>query len=430
MLINKNILIASVILPCLSGSLICSAQNLSYARNVVDSLASPAMSGRGYVNNANARASAFIMEQMQLHGLKAIGGSFLQPFSIPMNTFPGKVECSVNNKPLRPGSDFIVSANSPSVNINARLKSIPPKYFTSPSMVSRITAITRKYPFLLIDRSSLDKPSLRIADSLVRTNFAGASGYVVIPANGKLVWSVSQAAKQRPYPVVEVLKDALPARQHEVSLHIETDFKPVSRLSNVIGYIRGTAQPDSFLVITAHYDHLGMMGDKTLFPGANDNASGVAMMLDLASYFSQHPPDYSIAFMAFAGEEAGLKGSEYYVENPVFPLSAISFLVNLDMVGTGSEGISVVNGKVFTKQYERLSKINADNEYVMTVTQGGEACNSDHCPFYKKGVPAIFIFSKGKEHREYHSINDRADLLPFSEYDDIFRLVRDFIQTY
>jgi len=114
----------------------------------------------------------------------------------------------------------------------------------------------------------------------------------------------------------------------------------------------------------------------------------------------------------------------------LFPLEQIAFLINLDMVGTGSEGISVVNGKIFTRQYEKLAKINAEKAYVATVTQGGESCNSDHCPFYKKGVPAVFIFSKGKEHREYHNIYDSRDRIPFTDYTDIFSLMRDFINSY
>jgi ABC-type multidrug transport system fused ATPase/permease subunit len=77
----------------------------------------------------------------------------------------------------------------------------------------------------------------------------------------------------------------------------------------------------------------------------------------------------------------------------------------------------------------RVLKINADNEYLMKVAKRGESCNSDHCPFYKKGVPAVFIYSNGKEYLEYHNPNDKAENLPLTEYSDIFRLIRDYINS-
>ena len=76
------------------------------------------------------------------------------------------------------------------------------------------------------------------------------------------------------------------------------------------------------------------MGKDTFFPGANDNASGVSMLLNLAKYYKAHPANYSIAFIFFSGEEAGLLGSKYYSEHPIFPLSKIKFLVNLVLLGT------------------------------------------------------------------------------------------------
>jgi Zn-dependent M28 family amino/carboxypeptidase len=174
-----------------------------------------------------------------------------------------------------------------------------------------------------------------------------------------------------------------------------------------------------------------MMGKDAYFPGANDNASGVAMMLDFADHYSNaaNQLPYNIVFMALAGEEIGLKGSKFAVENSLFPLDKIKFLINLDMVGTGSEGITMVNGVQLLEYYEKMVKINADNEYILKVAKRGESCNSDHCPFYKKGVPAVFIYSMGNEHMEYHSLNDKSHLVPFTEYEDIFRLIRDFINT-
>jgi Zn-dependent M28 family amino/carboxypeptidase len=197
-----------------------------------------------------------------------------------------------------------------------------------------------------------------------------------------------------------------------------------------VGYVKGRKQPDRFVVFTAHYDHLGMMGKDTYFPGANDNGSGTAMLLDLARHYSEkrNRPDYSMAFMAFSGEEAGLFGSKYYVENPLFDMRAILLLVNLDMVGTGSEGITIVNGKAYKSLYDQMVEINDKKKYLSQIKDRGEACNSDHCPFYNTGIKSIFIYTMGEEHLEYHNVNDSGDRLPFTAYEGLFRLLRDYVQ--
>jgi len=408
------------------------AQDLNYARSVVDTLASPAMSGRGYVNNANQLASGFIAAEMQKAGLSSFPGGVFQSFTLPLNTFPGKVEFSVDGKALIPGVDFIVSASSPSIDKTFKVKVLSPKLFNKPENLEKLNKKDFSNTLLLIDKSVIPKEKQKLVDSLVRTNFPESAGFVLLSDKERLLWSISQGFRQKGFPVFEVLKPAMPAKPRKAVVNIEAKFEPAIQVRNVLGFIPGTEVPDSFIVITAHYDHLGMMGTEALFPGANDNASGVAMMLDMARHYSLpgNKPRFSLAFIALAAEETGLNGSYFYAENPLFPLEQIAFLINLDMVGTGSEGISVVNGKIFTRQYEKLAKINAEKAYVATVTQGGESCNSDHCPFYKKGVPAVFIFSKGKEHREYHNIYDSRDRIPFTDYTDIFSLMRDFINSY
>lgn len=109
-----------------------------------------------------------------------------------------------------------------------------------------------------------------------------------------------------------------------------------------------------------------MMGNQTRFPGANDNASGISMLLNLVKYYTDisNRPKYSMLFIAFAGEEAGLIGSHFYTLNPLFPLSKIKFLINMDLMGTGDEGMMVVNGDVYKNEYELLTKINTEKNYL------------------------------------------------------------------
>ncbi|PKP00681.1 MAG: hypothetical protein CVU14_07220 [Bacteroidetes bacterium HGW-Bacteroidetes-9] len=425
-------IIGSLILIICFSSVNGFSQDKKYARYLIDTLASRGMSGRGYVNNANRIASEFIAGEMQQHGLLSFPEGYFQPFTLPINTFPGKVSLSVNSIKLKPGVDFIVSASSPSVSKEFKIKVLDPKKFDKPQRLFRLTGKSFENILLLIDKSAIAKERQKLIDSLVWTNYLKSAGYILLSEKERLLYSVSQGFNQKAYPVFEVLKPALPLKPKSAAISVDAVFEPSMVVRNVIGYIPGLEVPDSFIVITAHYDHLGMMGKDALFAGANDNASGVAMMLDMARHYSkpENRPRYSMAFIALAAEETGLNGSEFYVRNPFFPLSQIAFLINLDMVGTGSEGITVVNGKTFVEQYERLVKINADNEYILKVAQRGESCNSDHCPFFKKGVPAVFIYSMGKEHREYHNVYDSAGRVPLSEYEDIFRLLRDFIYTF
>src|ERR1043166_3939297 len=142
-----------------------------------------------------------------------------------------------------------------------------------------------------------------------------------------------------------------------MNINIESAYT-LHKAKNVIGYSKGSQKPDSFIVFTAHYDHLGTIGRDAYFPGANDNASGVAMMLDFARSNARKPHPYSMLFIAFAGEEAGLLGSYYYVQNPVIALSQISMLINLDLMGTGDEGMTVVNATEFPAEFACLQRIN------------------------------------------------------------------------
>src|SRR5690606_27118787 len=133
-----------------------------------------------------------------------------------------------------------------------------------------------------------------------------------------------------------------------------------------------------------------------------------------------------LVFIGFAGEEAGLVGSQYFVENPLVDLSKIKFLLNFDIMGAGEDGIQIVNSSVFTKEYDLLNRINSDKNYIKQIKKRGEACNSDHCPFYKKGVPSFFVYTLGGA-GFYHDVFDTADSLSLSEFQDLKKLFIEFI---
>jgi hypothetical protein len=357
------------------------AQDISFNRSIVDTLTSPHFWGRGYTNDGMKKAADFLAMQLKNSGLNPLGADYLQPFSYPANTFPGKMEMELNGVKLKPGVDFIVSPESRGVKGKGKLVQQDSTHFVDP--VNR----------------------------------------VIISLEEKLTWSVEQ--KVADYTAIPVNKTILKDLPASYKINIENKFIEKFPASNVCAFVKGTSLPDSFIFITAHYDHLGGMGADTYFPGANDNASGVALLLTLAKYYAAHPQKYSIAFILFAGEEAGLVGSKFYTENPLVPLKNIRFLVNTDLAGTGEEGIMVVNATEFPKEFALMNAINDKNKYLVKIGARGKAANSDHYFFTEKGVPAFFFYTLGGI-KAYHDVFDRSATLPLNEQSDLFNLLLKF----
>jgi aminopeptidase YwaD len=239
----------------------------------------------------------------------------------------------------------------------------------------------------------------------------------------KLTWSV--AREQLEYTTIEVSKRSLAGLPSKIKININARLENNFGAANVCGIIPGTIKKDSVIVFTAHFDHLGGMGKDTYFPGANDNASGVSLLLSLAQYYASNPQPYSVAFICFAGEEAGLLGSKYFTENPLLPLSSIRFLTNADLVGTGVDGITVVNATEYKNEYALLNKINDEHKLLPAIKARGKAANSDHYWFSEKGVPSFFMYTMGGV-SAYHDVFDKSATLPMNEFADLFRLIVKF----
>ncbi len=384
------------------------AQNRIFAQNTIDTLASNSFYGRGYINDGDKKAALYISEQFKKIGLNPINKSgYLYPFSFSVNTFPGKCEVKVDGKLLIPGKDYILDPACPSIKKSFKIVKIssPKKYPENPKKMA-----------LLYDTSY----------SMNKTDLAKAPTFdLKINLQKKLTWSV--ATEQENKAGIDILINSVAYNPKKISVNIKSKLME-HEANNVIGYIEGTEIKDTFILLTAHYDHLGMMG-KTIFPGANDNASGVAMMLDMANYFTKNPCKYSIAFMAFAGEEAGLIGSKHYTDNPwtELPLGKIKFLINMDLMGSGEKGIAVVNATIFPEYFNKLKAVNDSMKYLTGFKMRGKAANSDHYWFVERGVKGFFFYLMG-DYNHYHDIYDNRDNLKLGEfYDKSFLLIRDFI---
>lgn len=358
------------------------SQDIQTARTLLDTLTSKTMWGRGYTKNGMSKAADFISASFKAYGLSPMDGkTFKQPFSYAANTFPGKMSVRLNGKALVPGKEFIVMPESKGSNSQVKL---------------------------------VQKDSL---------TFIHPEQRIILALKDKLTWSV--APEQADYTGIEVLKTVLSGKPEDIEINIENQFIPEFQAENICGIVKGTSKPDSVLVLSAHYDHLGGMGADIYFPGANDNASGISFLMTLARYYARHPQPYSIAFICFAGEENGLAGSKYFTEHPLLELSKIKFLINVDMVGTGETGITVVNASIHPKEFALLQQINNKEKYLVKINPRGKAANSDHYFFTEKGVPAFFIYTQGGI-SAYHDVYDLPKTLPFTEYKDLFSLFRDF----
>ncbi|MEX2597300.1 MAG: M28 family peptidase [Salibacteraceae bacterium] len=399
------------------------AQDKGYVMRMIDSLCAPHYHGRGYVEQGDVKAAEFILEQCKEIGLKPVNGSYLQSFSFGVNTFPGAMDVTVNNAILKTGEDFIIEPRSIGQKGDFKAFTLKNRHTKSAENLYKLSEKSKVNESIVIIDAT--KPSLGQEAFLASLyeNPLRSKGYIVLTDN-KLTWSVGRS--MLPTTIITAKKEALPKRIKNVDLSIDQQWVEDYESQNVMALIPGT-KSEKTLVFTAHYDHLGRMGADTYIAGASDNASGSAMLLDLAKYYQENPPEYTTLFIWFAGEEAGLLGSKYFVDNSPIDLSNIKFLLNLDLMADAKKGITVVNGKEFPDAFNSLQNINEELKLLDLVKPRGSSSNSDHYPFYKKGVPSFFIYTVG-DYQHYHDVFDIPENIPLTNYNEVFKLITSFVE--
>ncbi|GAA4350580.1 hypothetical protein GCM10023185_08460 [Hymenobacter saemangeumensis] len=418
------------------------AQELPRARKTIEKLASPAMLGRGYVGDGDKKAAAYLRGRLRELKLEPLAPDYTQRFTLDVNTFPGKLELQLQHGfgpvlgprwPLQPGRDFIAAPNSGSGRLRGRrLCYLDSAALTSPDGLREFFHCSRlPCTVVLLDRYVQQPAHLPLA---VKNRVDSAAAVLSIVPKLTASLAPEQTSQLRlhalPHAMLHPFKPGTGSPAWTANLEVEARLKRSYPSQNLAAVVRGSAQPDSFLVVSAHYDHLGTMGKKAYFPGANDNASGVALLLELAAHYAkpENRPACSIAFLLFGAEEAGLIGSSYFVAHPLLPLKNIKFLVNLDLLGTGEQGATVVNGRVHESAFRRLSSLNEAGHYLPALGARGRAANSDHYPFSELGVPAFFIYTRGGS-PAYHDVHDQPGALSLAGFSGAFGLVRDFLNT-
>lgn len=182
---------------------------------------------------------------------------------------------------------------------------------------------------------------------------------------------------------------------------------------NILGTIQGTKYPSSYIVVGAHYDHMGIVGD-TIYNGADDNASGTAAVLELARFFSKNPPEHSIIFAAFDAEELGLWGSKHFVKHPPVAENQLNLMLNFDMISRNDQNEIYVVGTHQYPKYRPILEEISKNFTELKVSFGHDDPNdqtkdywmqsSDNGPFFAMGIPSL-TFSE-EDHADYHQPTD------------------------
>lgn len=307
---------------------------------------------------------------------------------------------------------------------------------------------------------------VRSNDLVTKVMDAGAAGIVIVTMEGQANFDrianryktlagrgrigFDQEIKQRPIFMissekmaqlfgtpVETLKEAAKSNptsigSQKATYQIVKTKTPVEAV-NVMGFLEGTDKKEEVLVISSHYDHVGVNGEGDAFNGADDDGSGTVSVMEIAEAFATaakegNKPRRSILFLNVTGEEKGLLGSEYYAENPVFPIANTVNNINIDMVGRidyeyqkaeNKDYVYVIGSEMLSSHLKKINEYNnitytnliLDYRYDAEDDPNRFYYRSDHYNFAKFNIPVIFFFNG--VHDDYHQVTDTVDKIEF-----------------
>lgn len=402
-------------------------EDYSY-KEIIKNLTDSSFYGRGYVHNGDKIAAKYIAGIYQHYGLQSWDKRYFQRFELDVNTFPQPIQVSLNNnEPLETGKDFIVAANSGTAKGKYTIVKVTLDDFSTDKKIKEVFSPERmeQNTAFFLDLSIVEDQEKQNELRGIGYTIAAKFGPVILRQDNKLMWSVGREAMK--FPLITIGPRCQENIEGTIEIDIYNQLKFNYKSQNVIGYVEGKKYKDQYIIVCAHYDHLGQLGN-AIFPGGNDNASGTAGMIEMMKYYVENPHDYTVVFIAFGGEEAGLVGSSYYVEHPVVPLEQTKFVLDLDIMGSADDGITVVNGTQHTVLFEQMDSINREKQYIPSVKARKPTQNSDHAPFHEKGVDAFFIYTRGSA-TMYHEPGDTYENLPLVNFEPLVQLLIDFTNT-
>ena len=408
----------------LFAALQLNAQDLAHFKSVVKELSSAKYQGRGYAMDGANKAGKFLQKEFEKGGADAV---ILQPFTLDINTFPGKMKLSVDGRKLTPGTEFTLREYSPGVKGEYPLYYVDTLNYDAAKIFADLALPEYKDAFVVCDFWFTYKHS---KDFKRLQNKEGApNAGLIYTWQTPLKFYKAYGEKVVDKPILWV-SSTFPKDARSIKVDIENKFLDDYECFNVIAKVEGERH-DSCYVFTAHYDHLGNMGKKLYFAGANDNASGTATIVTLAAHYAKNKPQFDMYFIAFSGEDANLRGSEYFANHPIVPLTQIRYLINIDMIGDNNPVLYCEAGKEGLDGFAKFEKINSKKHYFEALNRGALAANSDHYPFASRHVPCIFLMNEGGDaYQYYHTAQDNWKTVVLSTYEPVFKLVADFITIY
>jgi len=420
---TKKVLIG-IVFAVIFGTVQVNAQNLEHYKAIVKELSSSKYQGRGYAKHGANKAGKYLENEF----LKAhVDEVVCQPFTLDINTFPGKMKMKVDGVKQVPGVDFTVREFNPSIKGEFGLYYIDTANYNAEKIFADLEKLEDNSVFVVSDfwfsyKHGKDFKRLQGKEcpSVAGILFTWEEPLKFYKAYGEKVFDK---------PVIWV-PYRFPKDAKTIKLNMENKFLKDYECFNVIAKVEGRRH-DSCYVFTAHYDHLGNLGRKVYYAGANDNASGTAAVVTLAEYYAQNKPEYDMYFIAFSGEDANLRGSEFYAKNPLVPLEQIKYLFNLDMIGDNNPVQYCEASDEGMRGFALFEEINKEKHYFESLNRGKLAANSDHYPFASRHVPCIFFENEdGDAFKYYHTIYDTYENAIFSTYEPVFKIVTDFIERY
>ena len=374
---SKRIVVLFVLLSAVPTVM---GQSAEYVKRVVCELSDGGMYGRSCAHKGDSVAAEYIAGQLREMGVKPLAEGYMQRYLTDLYSVDGECSLTINGRQLKPYDEFRIV---PSRTLSSKL-------LDESAWQTEKDGVT----FVAVNQLSMQVP-------------------------------IAPSESYNTHWYVQVLESAVKGKPRKIKPNITVTRHRDYVTQNMCGYIEG--ESDSTVVFTAHYDHLGMMGDKVCFHGAHDNASGVASVLGIAKYYSTigKKPYYTTVFMLFSGEEAGLQGSKYAVEHPLVDLKKTKLVVNLDLLCGGAEGIMIVNGKGEETQpfVKRMQEYNEREKLLPEIKLRDNAANSDHW-WFSQYCPAIFIYTLGGRYGDYHSPYDTCDKCGIEDsYEKVMRVV-------
>lgn len=402
-------------------------------KNTVYFLADDKLEGRRTGSDGEQKAYEYISARFSSNGIKPLGekGSFVQPFEVNeglelsennmLRTDENNFSINSDYYPLpysKSGTVTIKTLGEDALFMDTRImlaeNSNNPHYDFEEDLYQKIKAVyeTQTISAVII---------FNTADSALSTTFNKKSKQEKIPL---YILCVSNK-------VAEIMKNSVSEAN---PLHIKVEITEKKRIGhNIIGTIDNGAPMT--VVLGAHYDHLGygedhnslyVGSDKKIHNGADDNASGTAALIALSKILNKSKYNhFNYVLAAFSGEELGLYGSKYMVENPPFDLKKVDYMINMDMVGRlndSTRGLTI-GGFGTSPAWGQLIDLN-DKTFHIKIDSAGSG-PSDHTSFYRKDIPVLFFFTG--THSDYHKPSDDADKINFDGTISIIRYIESII---